>query len=102
MTDREPNPLERTQIIEIFLKKYEFGKDNTASSGWLDHEPLKIGKAFEQDADVLRHLAVLRSRIADFKRAHDATSAEAATEARDAALSAVIDLRRVIAERTIN
>jgi hypothetical protein len=102
MADREPTPLDRTQLIEIWLNKFEFGKDNTEARSWLDYQPAKIGSALKHDADVMSHLAVMRKCIADFKDAHNGTSAEAVVTALNAALSANVDLRRIIAERTID
>lgn len=99
MTDHEPTPIERTQLIEIALNTYKSDSENPVEISQLDHNIVKIDSEMGQDAGVKSHLDDLRNSIAEVKRARRTKSQEAEEAALESASAANLRLRGAIAEK---
>lgn len=99
MTDHEPTPIERTQLIEFALSSYKSDSPNLIEMSHLDHNLRKIESEMGHDAVVKPYIDELRNSIAELKNARTTKSYEEEKTAVQSATAANLRLRRAIAEK---
>jgi len=99
VTDHEPTPIERTQLIEIALNTYKSDSQNLVEISQLDHNIVKIDSEIGQDAAIKPHLDDLRNSLVALKDTHRTKSQEAEKAALESAAAANLRLRGAIAEK---
>jgi hypothetical protein len=99
VTDYEPTPIERTQLIEIALNTYKSDSLNLVEINQLDHNIGEIDSKLGQDGAIKPHLIDLRNSVAALKDARKAKSQEAEKAALASASAANLRLRGAIAAK---